>query len=318
MRKTLLPLTMFTAMLVPLMHALPAQAQRVFVAAQGSDVNPCTFAQPCRTFQHAHDTVAAGGEIDVLAPAGYGALTINKAISIQGHGFSGISVASSGTGITVNATATDKVNLSGLIIDGAGAGGNVGIGFNSGQSLTVENCAVRNLGAGLMFFNSATTSATLSVSNSHFTDNAAWGILVETWSSGAITAAIDGVTLSGNGDDGLELTANSSPAGTGALNVAVTDTVAGNNIGVGFHVQSATGFSVMNLVLTRSTASGNGTGIQASGTPATIWLAQSRVTENSTGYSTGSTPVGVIMSYGDNYIDVNGSNSGTLGSATKH
>jgi hypothetical protein len=39
----------------------PAQAQpaRVFVAAQGSDSNPCTFAQPCRAFQKAHDTAAA-------------------------------------------------------------------------------------------------------------------------------------------------------------------------------------------------------------------------------------------------------------------
>jgi hypothetical protein len=36
----------------------PAQAQpaHVFVAAQGSDSNPCTLAQPCLSFQHAHDT----------------------------------------------------------------------------------------------------------------------------------------------------------------------------------------------------------------------------------------------------------------------
>src|SRR5262245_55740375 len=79
--------------------ALPAQAQpaRVFLAALGSDSNPCTFAAPCRTFQHGHDTVAAGGEIDVLDPAGYGALIISKSISIQGHGFGGIST---GSGIT--------------------------------------------------------------------------------------------------------------------------------------------------------------------------------------------------------------------------
>src|ERR1700686_5098439 len=64
----------FAAML----SAVPAQAQRVFVSATGSDGNPCTFASPCRSFQHAHDVVAAGGEIDVLDPAGYGALTINK------------------------------------------------------------------------------------------------------------------------------------------------------------------------------------------------------------------------------------------------
>jgi hypothetical protein len=60
----------------------PAQAQpsRAFVAAQGSDSNPCSFTLPCRSFQQAHNTVAAGGEIDVLDPAGYGALTISKAI----------------------------------------------------------------------------------------------------------------------------------------------------------------------------------------------------------------------------------------------
>src|SRR5215468_5994432 len=70
---------------------------RAFVAAQGGDGNPCSFALPCRTFQHAHDTVAAGGEIDVIDAAGYGALTITKSISIQGHGFSGISASSGGT-----------------------------------------------------------------------------------------------------------------------------------------------------------------------------------------------------------------------------
>src|SRR5262249_14207100 len=106
---------------VPL-HALtinagPAQAQptRVFVAAQGSDSSPCTFALPCRSFQHAHDVVAARGEINVLDPAGYGAVIISKAISIQGHGFSGIST-SSGDAITINAGAHDKINLRGLLL----------------------------------------------------------------------------------------------------------------------------------------------------------------------------------------------------------
>src|SRR5262245_62730777 len=101
---------------VGLNSAAQAAPNRVFVAAQGSDANPCTFAQPCRTFQHAHNVVAAGGEIDVLDPAGYGALTITKSISIQGHGFSGMTVVS-GNGITINAGATDSVSLNGLLID---------------------------------------------------------------------------------------------------------------------------------------------------------------------------------------------------------
>src|SRR5262245_29128598 len=97
-----------------------AQPTRVFVAAQGSDAYPCTFALPCRTFQRAHNVVAASGEIDVLDPAGYGAVTITKSLSIQGHGFAGLAV-TSGVGITINAGATDKISLRGLLIDGVGA-----------------------------------------------------------------------------------------------------------------------------------------------------------------------------------------------------
>ena len=73
-----------------------AQEQsRVFVAAQGLDSDPCNFASPCRTFQHAHDVVAANGEIDELGPAGYGPL------SIQGHDFSGMTVPSGGENVTL-------------------------------------------------------------------------------------------------------------------------------------------------------------------------------------------------------------------------
>src|SRR5262249_8526380 len=80
---------------------------RALVRGLGSDVNPCSFAAPCRSSQAAHDRSAAGGEIDVLDPAGYGALVIRKAISIQGHGYGGIS-ADDGTGVTINAGASDK------------------------------------------------------------------------------------------------------------------------------------------------------------------------------------------------------------------
>src|SRR5262245_17788661 len=123
-----------------------AQAQRVFVAAQGSDSNPCTFALPCRTFQHAHAVVAANGEIDVLDPAGYGKLTISKAISVQGHGFSGIS-SPSGDAITIGAGANDKINLRGLLLDGGGSGAN-GITFNSGGILIIQDSLIRNFAGG--------------------------------------------------------------------------------------------------------------------------------------------------------------------------
>jgi hypothetical protein len=293
--------------------AHPALAQRVFVAAQGSDANPCSFARPCRTFQHAHDAVAAGGEINVLDPAGYGAVTITKAISIQGHGFSGISVTTGNTGVTINATSADNVNLNGLLIEGSGAGGN-GIVFNSGKSLVVENCVARNMvGNGIAFVSTATALQTLSVSGSYFTDNDAAGIAVQTLSSGGVRAIIERTTFFGNGPAGVY--ANGA-YGTGSLDVAVTDSVASNSTdGSGFRVESAAAHSVSNLVLLRTTAAGNSSGIVASGTNATLRLAQSAVVGNVVGYSINAGAA--ILSYGDNYIDGNGNNNGTLGSASK-
>jgi hypothetical protein len=177
-----LPLVLlFAAVFTCSMHAAPAQAQRVFVSAMGSDGNPCS----CRSFQHAHDVTSSGGEIDVLDPAGYGAVTITKAISVQGHGFSGITVASGAAGITINAGANDAVHLQGLLIDGAGAG-TYGIVFNSGKKLAIENVIARNLLDGLHFISTAATTQTLAVSNSYFNDNSQSGIYIAAASSGAI------------------------------------------------------------------------------------------------------------------------------------
>src|SRR5262245_57262448 len=160
-----------------ILGTLPAQAQpsRVFVAAQGSDGNPCTFAAPCRTFQHAHDVVATKGEIDVLDPAGYGALTITKSISIQGHGFGGIS-ASSGSAITVNAPGA-AVNLRGLLIDGVGSGLN-GIKHDAATSVTIEDSLIRSFSNGIVVVNAGDPVLTIKVANSKISDNCANGVLL--------------------------------------------------------------------------------------------------------------------------------------------
>jgi hypothetical protein len=306
MTKIPYPLTLLSAMLACALYAAPAQAQRVFVSATGSDGNPCSFTLPCRSFQHAHDVAAANGEIDVLDPAGYGSIIITKAISIQGHGYSGISVASGATGITINASASDKVNLNGLLIDGAGVGQN-GIVFNSGQSLALENCVVRNMTLiGLEFLPTAAAAPTLAVSNSYFNDNGNAAIHILTKSSGAVTAAIDRTEFHNNL---LGLNVNGAN-GTGALTVAVTDSVAANN-GSGFFVFSIASHSVTNLSLIRTAVVGSAnTGVKADAT-GTLWLAQSTITGSTLkGFETNSG--GVIMTYGDNFLNANGSNVGSL------
>src|SRR5437763_8968411 len=63
--------------------AAQAQASRTWVSGVGDDVNPCSRTAPCKTLAGAISKTAAGGEIDCLDPAGYGAVTITKAITID-------------------------------------------------------------------------------------------------------------------------------------------------------------------------------------------------------------------------------------------
>src|SRR5215472_11392756 len=110
-----------------------AQANRTFVSGLGSDSNPCSLSAPCRSFAGALAQTNAGGEIAVLDTAGYGQVTITKAISIVNEEGveAGITV-TSGDGITVAAGPTDTVNLRGLTLVGVGAGSGNGITFKSG------------------------------------------------------------------------------------------------------------------------------------------------------------------------------------------
>src|SRR6516225_6383511 len=127
--------------------AMPAHAQRarVFVASYGNDSNPCSFLSPCRTFQIAHDNAAAKGEITAIDSAGFGSLTITKAITITTPAGIEASIATSSaqTAITINAGSTDVVSLRGLTLNGGGIGQN-GIVFNSGSALNVSDCNISN------------------------------------------------------------------------------------------------------------------------------------------------------------------------------
>jgi len=118
------------------------QASRTWVSGVGDDANPCSRTAPCKTFAGAISKTAAGGEIDALDPAGYGAVTITKAITIDGGGGQVASVLVSGTnGIVVQAGPSDVVILRNLRINGIGTGIN-GIRFLSGKDLNVEDCYI--------------------------------------------------------------------------------------------------------------------------------------------------------------------------------
>src|SRR6267142_1998062 len=63
--------------------AAHAQATRTWVSGVGDDINPCSRTAPCKTFAGAISKTAVNGEINALDPAGYGAVTITKAITLD-------------------------------------------------------------------------------------------------------------------------------------------------------------------------------------------------------------------------------------------
>src|SRR6266550_4247623 len=104
MRKFMLPLGILVTMLSIFLWAGTAQAQapRTWVSGVGDDVNPCSRTAPCKTFAGAISKTAAGGEIDVLDPGGFGAVTITKSITIDGTGTFASILSSGVQGVIVN------------------------------------------------------------------------------------------------------------------------------------------------------------------------------------------------------------------------
>jgi Right handed beta helix region len=193
-------MTKATAMLLMLIAlASSAQAQqRVFVSAHGLDTNPCTVTQPCRTFQQAHNTAVDNGEIDVIDPAGYGPVTISKGISIQAHGFGGItSTASCNTcaAITVAVNTGDPVTLNGLLLDGAGVGGE-GILVTSDTSVQILNSVVRHFQSGIYINTTAATK--LLIQDTISSDNSNAGIIVSSNGGGSVQATLNRITANNN------------------------------------------------------------------------------------------------------------------------
>jgi hypothetical protein len=192
--------------------AAPAQAgpNRTWVSGHGTDSGGCPVTAPCRTFAFALTQTAAGGEIDVLEPAGYGPVTITKSISIvnDGVGTAAIGV-ESGNAITIKAGANDSVHLRGLTIDGLGRAAN-GIQFNSGARVDIENCVVRGFFAVAGINISPSTSSNFSVSNTIAANNIlAFGIDINPTGSAVVTGVFSKVTANNN-FDGIEVFGSSA------------------------------------------------------------------------------------------------------------
>jgi hypothetical protein len=151
LKSLILALTAVGATAMPLLYGAPAQAQatRTWVSGVGSDANPCSRTAPCKTWAGAISKTAPGGEIDALDPGGYGAVTITMSMTLDGGGGQVASTLVAGTnGIVIAAGATDVVVIRNVRLQGVYGNGTPpspglsAIVFNSGKSLTVDNCDI--------------------------------------------------------------------------------------------------------------------------------------------------------------------------------
>jgi hypothetical protein len=314
--RTTMSFALFAASLIFSTFAQPAFAQRdrVFVASYGSDSNPCTFGSPCKTFQHAHDTVAANGEITAIDSAGFGPFTINKAVTVTSPASveSGIAVAMGGNGITINAGTTDVVQIHGLTIDGATIGYN-GIVLNSAGSLTITDCTLENFafdgvnftttGNGILMRPTGSNFFNFAITNTAASNNGTDGILYSPPSgSPTVKGAMDHVVTTANSNGGIVISAQNATGGSAV--VTISNSIASGGTGPAFGIfVGGTAASPVKASIDNVSVSGNLDGIGASGT-ANVLLGRSVITGNTTGISNQTSP-NTFFTYGDNRIDLN-------------
>lgn len=286
------------------------QATRTWVSGVGDDANPCSRTAPCKTFAGAISKTAAGGEINVLDPGGFGGVTITKAITIASENImAGILVAGT-NGVIINAGVNDVIKLRGLSFEGV-ATGLSGIRFLAGKSLIVDQCEIADFratspgnltspgnGNGIVFAPSTGTSQLL-VTSSQITANGGIGsngagIQIIPTGTASVNAMVDNVSLSGN-LNGIRVVGSNS---TGQIQLTVRNSTMSNSAVTGFVAVSALAF--VEATLENSSSSFNTTGIRSDGGLVTVFLNGNVVTGNATGLA----PVngGNMLSFDNNAV----------------
>ena len=277
-------------------------ATRTWVSGVGDDANPGSRTAPCKTFAGAISKTDPGGEIDVTDPGGFGALTITKAITIDGGGTFASVLAAGTPAITVAAGPNDVVTLRHLSFNGDAGAGLDGIHFLSGAALHIESCEVFNFGRRGIFFEPAGTSR-LFIKDCILRNNAnaanGGAVFVAPRPGGAAVVSMDATRMDGN----LFAIVATDPS-----TVAVRNSVAAGNGNAGFAASSVAGGAVVinleSCLVTDSNATVNSAGIAATGAQAVVRISNVMVINNRLGLSVSGG--GSIVSFGNNRIAGNG------------
>lgn len=223
-----------------------AQATRTWVSGVGDDANPCSRTAPCKTLAGAISKTATGGEINILDPGGFGAVTITKSITIDGGGVIGSILSSATNGIIINAP-DGLVTIRNFSINGAGSTlGINGIRVIAVKKLIVENCILTNFSANGIDVNT-TSAADIAISNVTI-HNASAGISIVGPGSSTGSAGftvIDRCHIQGILNSGISISSGTATVGNSVIS------------GCGIGVESKTGATAHlsgNIITNNATA----------------------------------------------------------------
>jgi hypothetical protein len=272
-------------------EAPTAPGAHTWVSVTGDDANPCSSKAPCKTFAAAMSKTPAGGEISVLEPGDFGAISLTKTITFNGEG-STLHVAAGSNGLTVNAGINDVVTIKNLTLTGTG-GGN-GIKFLSGNHLMIESVTISGFagGNGLdVELGQDGQGGKLLVKDSSIANCGKAGFKMST-TAGFATATFDNVKLAGS-VNGIEI-------GGGHTYVLLNRSSVTSHTGSG--VLTSAALSVINVE--NSIIGFNSTGVNANAAGSTIRLSGNGIYHNGEGLKlvAGAT----IASDGTNRVEGNG------------
>lgn len=246
-----------------------AQATRTWVSGVGDDANPCSRTAPCKTFAGAISKTATCGEISVLDPGGFGAVTITKSITINGDGTLAGILAAGVNGIIVNGISTSDVILRSISINGACTGLD-GIRFLAGRHLRVENCTIYNFtddGIDVLYATAGGTGQ-LTIQNTSITNVGDVAVRVALNGGTAISAQLNDVRIN-RASIGLDVLSGSATIANSAISHVTNQAVV------------AEGTAVVNASF--CTLTNNGTGISAFNAGSTIRFNNCNIFNNTTG-----------------------------------
>jgi len=269
------------------------QASRTWVSGVGNDANPCSRTAPCKTFAGAISKTSPAGEISVLDPGGFGAVTITKAITINGEGTLAGILSAGTSGVIINAAAGDEIILKNLSIHGFETGVD-GIRYLAGGQVTVQNVTISGVQGQLSTSNAVdavlAANGRLILHNVSIT-NCESGIRA-TSSAGVLVLELENVRVENTDGHGLE--AVNRVQGVVSRSMFVGNAFSG--------IKSSGATTVISI--DKSTFMGNNIGVSTGVAGARLRLSDSVIVDNSTGISifAGS----FVESTGNNRIAGNG------------